>query len=95
MDFAYPAKLHESWRYPLLEDRLAEIAVSDDQNPFLYIQYLRTIRDGTLVMVDSMRTDLDPVVLERIERQAESLKFVPPWAHEIVEARETEQGKGR
>ncbi len=41
----------------------------------------------------TMRTDLDPRELERIEREGEKLKYVPPWARDIVESREKEQGK--
>jgi hypothetical protein len=45
------------------------------------------------VTVDAHRTDLDLAKLQRIEREAEPLKYVPPWAKKIVEKRETEQGR--
>jgi hypothetical protein len=45
------------------------------------------------IISDSHRTDLDHRERERIEREAERFKYVPPWAKEIVERREEEQGR--
>ncbi|MBI1744423.1 hypothetical protein HYR54_15340 [Candidatus Acetothermia bacterium] len=46
-----------------------------------------------IIVADSQRTDLDLRTLERIEREAEEIRYVPPWAKDIVETREKEQGK--
>ena len=42
---------------------------------------------------DVFRADLDEDTRIRIEREAEELKYVPPWAKDIVEDRERELGK--
>jgi hypothetical protein len=45
------------------------------------------------VVAPSHRQDIDPEERERIEREAEREKVVPPWAKEHVEQREHEQGR--
>jgi hypothetical protein len=45
------------------------------------------------VVAPSHRQDIDPKVRERIEREAEHQRVLPPWAKEHVEKREKEQGR--
>jgi hypothetical protein len=42
---------------------------------------------------ESLRLDLDVKEINRIEKEAEPYKYLPPWAEDIVDARETEPGK--
>jgi hypothetical protein len=45
------------------------------------------------VQVPSMRTDLSLEELQRIEREAEPFKYIPPVAKDIVEQREEDEGR--
>jgi hypothetical protein len=47
----------------------------------------------TTIVADSQRTDLDPELLEQIERAAEPLRYLPPWAEDLVAQRGQEQGR--
>jgi hypothetical protein len=50
-------------------------------------------RRSPQVEVPSMRTELSVAELQRIEREAEPFKYVPPVAKDIIEQREEDEGR--